>query len=130
MFKEMSQQTQDLIVESLNSVVTKLTCFNGEIAILMQDAAEPYQSINDAVTDKLENVAELFTEEGHVIDEVDSYAKMVVLKALNDRIKELETSLTYFIQFGEALPIEDVVFAYESKIKALYGAQMEFLTAV
>lgn len=130
MFKEMSQQTQDLIVESLNSVVTRLTCFNGEIAILMQDAAEPYQRINDSVTDKLENVAELFTEEGHVIDEVDAYAKMVVLKALNDRIKELETSMAHFIQFGEVLPVEDVVFAYESKIKALYGAQMEFLTAV
>lgn len=129
MFKEMSQQTQDLIVESLNSVVTKLTCFNGDIAVLLEDRAEPYQSINDAVTDKLESVVELFTEDGHVIDEVDAYAKMVVLKALNDRIKELETSMTYFAQFGEALPVEEVIYAYEGKIKALFGAQMEFLTA-
>lgn len=130
MFKEMSQQTQELIVESLNSVVTRLTCFNGEIAVLMGDAAEPYQGINDAVTDGLENVIELFTEDGHVIDEVTAYAKMVVLKALNDRIKELETSMAYFLQFGEALPVESVVEAYEGKVKALYGAQMEFLTAV
>lgn len=130
MFKEMSQPTQLLIVESLNNVVTRLTCFNGEIATLLQDDAEPYQSINDAVTDKIENVVELFTEDGHVIDEVDAYAKMVVLKALNDRIKELETSMAYFLQFGEVLAVDNVVHAYENKIKALYTAQMEFLTAV
>lgn len=126
----MSVQTQELIVESLNSVVTRLTCFNGEVAVLMQDDAEPYQRINDAVTDKLENVIELFTEDGHVIDEVDAYAKMVVLKALNERIKELETSLSYFVQFFEVLPTDPLISAYQSKVKALYGAQMEFLTAV
>jgi len=130
MLKEMSAHTQELIVESLNSVVTRLTCFNGDIAVLMQDEAEPYQRINDAVTDKLENVVELFTEDGHVIDEVDAYAKMVVLKALNERIKELETSLSYFVQFFEVLPTDPVIAAYQSKVKALYGAQMEFLTAV
>lgn len=130
MLKEMSVQTQELIVESLNSVVTRLTCFNGDVAVLMQDDAEPYQRINDAVTDKLENVIELFTEDGHVIDEVDAYAKMVVLKALNERIKELETSLSYFVQFFEVLPTDPLISAYQSKVKALYGAQMEFLTAV
>lgn len=130
MLKEMSVQTQELIVESLNSVVTRLTCFNGDIVTLMQDDAEPYQRINDAVTDKLENVIELFTEDGHVIDEVDAYAKMVVLKALNERIKELETSLSYFVQFFEVLPTDHLIVSYQSKVKALYGAQMEFLTAV
>ena len=125
----MSQPTQALIVEALNSVVTKLTCYNGDIAVLMGDDAEPYQGINDAVTDRLENVIELFTEDGHVIDEVDAYAKMVILKALNDRIKELETSMSYFAQFGEALPVDGVIYAYETKIKSLFGAQMEFLTA-
>ena len=130
MLKEMSAQTQELIVESLNSVVTRLTCFNGDVAVLMQDDAEPYQRINDAVTDKLENVIELFTEDGHVIDEVDAYAKMVVLKALNERIKDLETSLSYFVQFFEMLPTDPLISAYQSKVKALYGAQMEFLTAV
>jgi hypothetical protein len=101
MFKEMTAQTQELIVESLNSVITKLTCFNGDIAVLMNDEAEPYQRINDSVTDMLETVVELFTEDGHVIDEVTAYAKMVVLKALNERIKELETSMSYFAQFGD-----------------------------
>lgn len=126
----MSAQTQELIIESLNSVITKLTCFNGDIAVLMGDEAEPYQRINDSVTDTLETVVELFTEDGHVIDEVAAYAKMVVLKALNDRIKELETSMSYFAQFDEAVSATPVIAVYQSKIKALYGAQMEFLTAV
>ena len=130
MFKEMSQETQELIVESLNSVVTRLTCFNGDIAVLMGDSAEPFQGINDSVTDGLENVIELFTEDGHVIDELTAYVKMVVLKALNERINHLETSMSYFLQFGKALPIDKVVVAFEGKVKALYGAQMEFLSAV
>lgn len=130
MFKEMSEQTQLLIVESLNCVVTRLTCFNGDIAVLMGDSAEPFQAINDSVTDGLENVIELFTEDGHVIDELTAYVKMVVLKALNERIKDFETSMAYFLQFGEAIPVDSVVDVYEAKVKSLYAAQMEFLSAV
>jgi hypothetical protein len=82
------------------------------------------------VTDGLENVIELFTEDGHVIDELTAYVKMVVLKALNERIKDFETSMAYFLQFGEVVPVDSVVEVYEAKVKSLYAAQMEFLSAV
>lgn len=126
MFKTMSEKTQNLIVEALNRATTKLSSFNVDIASVMGDDCEPFQVINDKVIDSIDRVIELFTDEDSNPEELNGYAKMISLKALNEYIQDLEKSMAYFIQFHVEIEIQTMVLSYQEKIQALYEAQIEF----
>lgn len=126
MFKTMSEKTQNLIIEALNRATMKLSNFNVDIANVMGDNCEDFQAINDKVIDSVDRVIELFTDENSNPEELNGYAKMVSLKALNEYIQDLEKSMAYFTQFHMEIDIQNMVLSYQEKIRALYEAQIEF----
>lgn len=126
MFKTMSEKTQNLIIEALNRATMKLSNYNVDIANVMGDNCEDFQGINDKVIDSIDRVIELFTDENSNPEELNGYAKMVSLKALNEYIQDLEKSMAYFTQFHMEIDIQNMVLSYQEKIRALYEAQIEF----